>query len=79
MFSFASEATGQTSSEWGKRAYLLDVNSLVAGDRLKIQWTYNKSIHRPETIAELIEKYLDALRQIIKCSQPSLVVAVNSL
>jgi amino acid adenylation domain-containing protein/non-ribosomal peptide synthase protein (TIGR01720 family) len=69
LFRFASESTGETSSEWGKRRYLFDVTCIVAGERLMTKWTYNRNIHRLDTIEQLAEQYLDALRQIIENSQ----------
>jgi non-ribosomal peptide synthase protein (TIGR01720 family) len=77
QFSFASESSGQTSSEWGKRAYLIDINCIVAGDRLGVKWTYSKDIHRTESIEELAQHYLEALREIIACSHPSVAAAVS--
>jgi len=78
QFNFTSESTGQGSSEWGNRPYLIDVNCMVAGDRLVVKWTYSKNIHRFETIEELAQRYLNGLREIIACSHPSAVVAAAS-
>src|SRR6185295_8033074 len=52
QFSFASESTGETSGAEGKRAYLIDVTCIVAGDRLGVTWTYSKNVHRLESIEE---------------------------
>ena len=78
QFSVASESTGQASSELGKRAYLIDVNCIVGGDRLIVKWTYSKNIHRFETIEDLAQRYLNALREIIAGSQSPSAVAASS-
>ena len=78
QFSVASESTGQAWSELGKRAYMIDVNCIVGGDRLIVKWTYSMNIHRFETIEDLAQRYLDALREIIACSQPPSAVAASS-
>jgi amino acid adenylation domain-containing protein/non-ribosomal peptide synthase protein (TIGR01720 family) len=77
QFSFASESSGETSNEWGKRAYLIDINCIVAGDRFGVKWAYSRNIHLSETIEELAQRYLDALREIIACSQPPTAVATS--
>jgi amino acid adenylation domain-containing protein/non-ribosomal peptide synthase protein (TIGR01720 family) len=70
-FAYAAEAIGATISPRAARLYLLEVNGMVAGGRLRLNWTYSEKIHLRETIERLAEDYLAALRALIQhCLSP---------
>ncbi|HKT49920.1 MAG TPA: amino acid adenylation domain-containing protein [Candidatus Angelobacter sp.] len=56
---------GSTIAGENHRPYVLDVNAMVAQDRLLIHWTYSKKLHRRETIQNIADHYVDGLRQLI--------------
>jgi len=61
----AAESAGPNRSLRGNRSYLLDVNALVAGGRLQVEWTYGAELHERGSIETLAADYLNALREII--------------
>ncbi|NET44012.1 non-ribosomal peptide synthetase [Okeania sp. SIO2B3] len=66
------ESAGANQSPQGNRAHLLDINALIVEGELQIIWTYNNSIHQDATITNLLEKYTEALQNIIVHCQSSL-------
>ena len=65
------DLTGPNQSIQGNRTHLLGINSLIAEGQLQIIWTYNSCIHKDTTIANLAEKYIQTLRNlIIYCQSP---------
>jgi non-ribosomal peptide synthase protein (TIGR01720 family) len=61
----AGESPGATKSGKGRRRYLLEVNSYVSGERLRIEWIYSKEIHRESTVGTLAEIFQQELRTLI--------------
>ncbi|NJL39356.1 MAG: hypothetical protein HC899_23355 [Leptolyngbyaceae cyanobacterium SM1_4_3] len=56
------------------RPYLLDVSGLILGGQLQMSWAYSAAIHRQDTIEQLAQDFLAALRSLIahcQSSQPS--------
>lgn len=69
MFGIAEESHGETSSRRGVGSYLLDINALVIGSQLHVDWTYCENIHHQSTIEHLAQHYLEQLRGLISQSQ----------
>ena len=64
-FSLAVESKGLERSSEALRPHLLDVTASVVAGQLRMEWLYNRSIHRPATIEQLAEDYLAALRLLL--------------
>lgn len=65
-------------SEWkaegsreGERSHVLALSGLVSEQRLEMRWEYSTNLHRPETIEQLANGYMRALRDIITHCQAS--------
>ena len=65
IFKPARESAGSNSSARGLRTHLLEINSIITGNRLRVNWTYSENIHRRTTVERLAEKYIDILRELI--------------
>ncbi|BAY23348.1 amino acid adenylation domain protein [Calothrix sp. NIES-2100] len=71
MFRPATESTGTTQSLRGKRHCLLEVNGLIVGGKLRLDWTYSKALHQPATVEKLAQGFIEALRSlIVHCQSP---------
>ncbi|MDJ0580938.1 non-ribosomal peptide synthetase [Crocosphaera sp.] len=66
ILKFATEPSGLLHSEEGQRKHLIDINSIIMEEQLKITWTYSKNLHHPETIEKLALNYLENLQFLIK-------------
>jgi amino acid adenylation domain-containing protein/non-ribosomal peptide synthase protein (TIGR01720 family) len=72
MFRPATESTGATQSPRGSRHCLLEVNGLIIGGQLRLDWTYSKALHQPATVEKLAQGYIEALRSlIVHCQSPN--------
>ncbi len=65
LFAPAQESSGSGRSLQGSRAYLLDINGIVAGGQLRLDWTYSEAIHRRDTIENLAGRFIEALREAL--------------
>jgi len=55
----------------GPRSHLLEIDAMIVEGCLKLDWVYSKNLHDIKTIEELANKYISALRQLIKhCQSP---------
>jgi non-ribosomal peptide synthase protein (TIGR01720 family) len=71
MFQIAKESSGSEHSRLGSRGHLLEVNALVTGGQLQLDWTYSSSLHQRATIENLAQGFLKALRSLIAhCQSP---------
>lgn len=48
-----------------KRIHILEVNSIIADGKLKIDFTYSRNIHKEDTIKEFADHYMTELKNII--------------
>lgn len=71
IFAPAKELVGPKRSSQGDRTYRLDINSVIAGGRLQVDWTYSEAIHQRATVEALAERYIETLRSLIThCQDP---------
>jgi non-ribosomal peptide synthase protein (TIGR01720 family) len=59
------QAGGEALGPLNPRNHLLDVNALVIGGQLHVQWTYSEQLHRQATIKALAQEFLQALRALL--------------
>ena len=65
LFAGAGESIGPSQSLQGRQRYALDVAAAVAGGKLNVRFTYNEQLHTAETIREVMNSYMTALRELI--------------
>jgi amino acid adenylation domain-containing protein/non-ribosomal peptide synthase protein (TIGR01720 family) len=71
LFGLANESPGPMRSERGRRAHLIEVNGLVAGGRLRLDWAYSEAVHARETVEALAMRFQEALRALVRhCASP---------
>ncbi len=65
------ESVGGTSSPRQARRHWLEVNSYVADGRLHVDWTFNRRVHRRETIEQWAADFLRRLASVVShCLSP---------
>ena len=62
------EPAGAEESPRARRAYPLEVRTLIAGGELLVRWRYSERLHRRTTVTHVGERYLDELRALIRLS-----------
>jgi len=65
LFSLAPESSGQARSPRAKRPYLLDITGWVAQQQLQLDWSYSRAVHDRQTMEQLADGFLKALRSLI--------------
>ncbi len=71
LFQPAQESIGPSHSPRGSRKHLLDVNGLIIGKQLRINWMYSENVHQQVTIERRAQEFLEALRSLIEhCLSP---------
>ncbi|NJL63582.1 MAG: amino acid adenylation domain-containing protein [Methylacidiphilales bacterium] len=65
LFIPAKEFAGYSRSLQGTRSNLIEINSIVTGGQLRLDWLYSRAIHQPQTINKLANNYLTKLLEII--------------
>jgi len=73
-FGPAPESSGPAHSPQGRRTHVLEVNGVIAGGRLQLEWTYSENLHRRDTIERLAQDYVEALRSLIAHCQSTEVI-----
>ncbi|MCP6758271.1 MAG: amino acid adenylation domain-containing protein [Fischerella sp. CENA71] len=67
----ASESSGKMHGLQNNRAYLLEIDSIIAGEQLRIEWTYSTNLHQHATIENLAQEFVKTLQSLIAhCSSP---------
>ena len=50
---------------------MLEINAMIAGGRLQLEWSYSEHCYQRATIETLAETYLDVLHELIEhCLSP---------
>jgi len=62
----AKESTGIVRSKGGQRDILIEINSIISGGKLRLDWIYSTAVHRRNTIINLTEQYKINLRELIQ-------------
>jgi non-ribosomal peptide synthase protein (TIGR01720 family) len=57
-----SAGGGRAAEE--RRAHPLEVNAMVVGGRLEVEWEYSPARHRRETVARRAERFAELLREL---------------
>jgi non-ribosomal peptide synthase protein (TIGR01720 family) len=71
IFQPAKESTGLNQSPKGHRDCLLEINGAIALNRLRLDWSYSKTMYRETTIQKLADSYIEKLRSLIAhCQAP---------
>ena len=66
MYQLASEYSGASRDPLSERSYELEVNGSVRGGELLLSWTYSGAEHERAEIEAIGERYMQALRQLVK-------------
>ncbi len=45
---------------------MIDINGGVSMGKFRLEWIYSENVHRRSTIEELAQRYIEALRSLIK-------------
>ncbi|MHB8270108.1 amino acid adenylation domain-containing protein [Bradyrhizobium sp.] len=61
LLGWSAEDAGHTQCPNGLRQHLIELNSFVIGGRFEMQWTYGRTLFRPDTMLRLADRYLAAL------------------
>ncbi|WJQ84451.1 linear gramicidin non-ribosomal peptide synthetase LgrC [Brevibacillus brevis] len=64
-FGMAAESRGSNLAPDSIRGHLIDVNSVISGEKLHVTWFYNENIHEKTTVEAVARDYMDALREIM--------------
>jgi non-ribosomal peptide synthase protein (TIGR01720 family) len=67
-----AESGGDEQSPQAPRSHLLEVNALILGGELQVNWTYSPQIHGADTVHKLANDFLTALKSLIDhCQSPN--------
>jgi non-ribosomal peptide synthase protein (TIGR01720 family) len=73
-FEWVAEPIESSQGPGGARRHLLTISGSIRANRLRIGWTYSTAVHRPATVEALAERFLTALRELIRhCCLPEVV------
>ncbi|MEB3358050.1 MAG: amino acid adenylation domain-containing protein [Synechococcales bacterium] len=61
----APESLGSLHDSGGQRPHLIDINAQIVAGKLNINWSYSRAHHHPETIKQLAQNYIYALKKLI--------------
>lgn len=65
LFRPTKESIDSTRSQRGNRRYLIEVEGMVVGGQLQLDWTYSQTLHHPDTVESLMQGMATALRSLI--------------
>lgn len=65
-FRLVKESTVSERSLQGKRTHLIAIDAIVLDGKLQLSWTYSENVHKRSTIANLVENFIAALKEIIR-------------
>jgi amino acid adenylation domain-containing protein/non-ribosomal peptide synthase protein (TIGR01720 family) len=67
----AQESYGAAYSPRGSRCHMLEINANAVGGELAVHWIYSEGVHRRETIEQLAQQMLRAIKEIIQETRQS--------
>ncbi|MFN6563916.1 MAG: amino acid adenylation domain-containing protein [Nostoc sp. ChiSLP01] len=65
VIQLATESAGAYQSLQNNRTDLLEINSLIIGNQLQINWSYSTNVHQRATIESLAQEFVERLRSLI--------------
>ncbi|ESA33419.1 amino acid adenylation domain protein [Leptolyngbya sp. Heron Island J] len=65
LFGLAPESEGRSRDPQTPRRHVIEINGRVLSGQLQLAWTYSDQCHRRETIAQVAEQTMAALRALI--------------
>ncbi|AHJ31215.1 non-ribosomal peptide synthetase [Nodularia spumigena CS-584] len=70
----ASESAGKMHGLQNNRPYVLEIDSIIAEEKLRIEWTYSTNLHQRATIENLAQEFVKTLQELIAhCALPESV------
>ena len=66
LFRSAPESPGPGRSSDSARNHLVDINCDISDGQLRVNWTYSRNIHRPETIENLGKRFLSSVTELMQ-------------
>jgi non-ribosomal peptide synthase protein (TIGR01720 family) len=67
----AQESYGAAYSPRGSRCHMLEINANAVGGELVVHWIYSEGVHRRETIEQVAQQMLRAIKEIIQETRQS--------
>ena len=67
----AQESYGAAYSPRGSRCHMLEINANAVGGELVLHWIYSEGVHRRETIEQVAQQMLRAIKEIIQETRQS--------
>jgi amino acid adenylation domain-containing protein/non-ribosomal peptide synthase protein (TIGR01720 family) len=64
-----TDHNGADHAPEGNRSHLLEIDAQIARKQLTVNWAYSSNVHREETIKNLAQGYIDALRSLLQHSR----------
>jgi non-ribosomal peptide synthase protein (TIGR01720 family) len=58
--------TGMGRAAEEVRPHLVDINAMVVGGRLAMDWSYSPLRHRRDTVARWADRFLELLREVVR-------------
>ncbi|MFD1676349.1 condensation domain-containing protein, partial [Alicyclobacillus fodiniaquatilis] len=79
MFREGTESSGYSRDERATRRHVLDVNAMIVDSELRVTWLYSKSLHSPNTIQMVANRYMESLVEFIDyCANPNTCIYTPS-
>jgi amino acid adenylation domain-containing protein/non-ribosomal peptide synthase protein (TIGR01720 family) len=66
LLSLLAQAAGPTHSPRARRPHVIEIDGLIAGTRLRFDWSYSESLHRRDSVQQQAQAFLEALRALIR-------------
>ncbi|MBD2278683.1 non-ribosomal peptide synthetase [Aphanizomenon flos-aquae] len=67
----ASKSAGKMHGLQNNRAYVLEIDSIIAEEKLRIEWTYSTNLHQRATIENMAQEFVNTLQELIAhCALP---------
>jgi non-ribosomal peptide synthase protein (TIGR01720 family) len=65
MFRGAKESAGESQWTGEERSHVIEVHGSVSGGRLRMVWTYSRSLHRAETMERVAALFRRTVEQVV--------------
>ncbi|AFZ01580.1 non-ribosomal peptide synthetase [Calothrix sp. PCC 6303] len=69
FLTLAPESIGSEQSSQATRSHLLEINCFVVNNKLQIEWNYSQELYHSNTIQNLAQGFVEALRSLINHRQ----------